>query len=44
MQIHNTDASIKTYNDVVLPSMLRSMCTSEDTDEIVDMVYDSYNA
>ena len=44
MQIHNTDASIKTYNDVVLPSMLRSMCTSEDIDQNVDMVYDSYNA
>lgn len=42
MQIHNEEAGH--FNDVILPSMLRTMCTSDDEAVNTQMIYDSYNA
>lgn len=44
MQIHNDNPSITHYNDVVLPSMLRTICTSDDPRQNTTIVYDSYQA
>lgn len=43
MQIHNEDSSISSFNDVVLPSMLRTMCISNSTTS-TKSIYDSYSA
>jgi len=45
MQIHNDDTSISGFNDIVLPSMLRTMCTSTEEDgneQNTSLVYNSY--
>lgn len=45
MQIHNElSTGVTHFNDVILPSMLRTMCTSPDENTNTKMVYDSYNA
>lgn len=45
MQIHNElSTGVTHFNDVILPSMLRTMCTSPDANTNTKMVYDSYNA
>ena len=50
MQIHNDDPTLSGFNDIILPSMLRTMCTSTEqptaTSETQNtgMVYDSYQS
>ena len=50
MQIHNDDSALSGFNDIILPSMLRTMCTSTEqptaTGETqnTSMIYDSYQS
>lgn len=43
MQIHNEDENNKHFSDVVLPSMLRTICLG-DNENNTKAIYDSYNA
>lgn len=44
MQIHNTDESNPYFNDVILPSMLKTMCLEDEGNQNTNVVYDSYTS